>query len=80
MANFLTSLVVAFWISAIALVSVQNATPVTLRFLTMQSIQMPLGIVLAFGAAIGTVGTAAVLPFLSRSRRPAQPGTFNDDF
>jgi uncharacterized integral membrane protein len=79
MANFLTSLIVAFWISAIALISVQNATPVTLRFLTMQSVQMPLGIVIAFGAALGTVGTALVLPFLGGGRRPVSPPS-NDDF
>jgi uncharacterized integral membrane protein len=79
MANFLTSLIVAFWISAIALISVQNATPVTLRFLTMQSIQMPLGIVIALGAATGTVGTALVLPFFGRGRRPIAP-TDNDEF
>ncbi|MDX2217167.1 MAG: LapA family protein [Oculatellaceae cyanobacterium bins.114] len=68
MTNFLVSLIVAFWISAIALLSVQNAAPVTLRFLTFQSVQMPLGIVVAFGAAFGTVGMALVLPSLKPSR------------
>lgn len=77
MANFLVSLILAFWISAIALISVQNAAPVTLRFLTLQSVQMPLGIVVAFGATIGIVGTALILPSL-QSRRLSQREDFED--
>jgi uncharacterized integral membrane protein len=79
MANFLASLIVAFWISAIALLSVQNATLVTLRFLTFQSVQMPLGVVMAFGVTLGTVGTALLLP-LGRDRRlPPSRENFDDD-
>ncbi|MBD2460399.1 LapA family protein [Oscillatoria sp. FACHB-1407] len=72
MANFIVSIIIAFWIMAIALISVQNAAPVTLRFLTFQSVQMPLGIVVAFGAAIGTVGMALILPSLKPSRSAAR--------
>jgi uncharacterized integral membrane protein len=62
MTKFLISLIVASWVCAIALVSVQNATPVSLKFLAFQSVQLPLGLVLAFSAAIGMVGMAMLLP------------------
>jgi uncharacterized integral membrane protein len=67
--NLVMALVVAFWVSAIALLSVQNASPVSLRFLNLQSIDLPVGLVIAFSAAAGMVGAAAVLP-LWRSDRP----------
>ncbi|MBD2593402.1 LapA family protein [Nostoc spongiaeforme FACHB-130] len=61
-ANLLISVVVAVWIVAIAIISVQNATPVSLKFLSFQSIQIPVGLVLAFSAAIGVIGVAVLQP------------------
>lgn len=61
MTRFLTSFVLAAWISAIALIAIQNATPVSLQFLGLQTIQIPLGLVLAFSASIGMVGTALAI-------------------
>lgn len=61
-ANILTSLVLASWVVAIAILSVQNATPVSLKFLNFQSIQIPVGLVLAFSASVGIVGMALVQP------------------
>ena len=61
-APFLTSLVVAVWVIAIAIISVQNATPVSLKFLTFQSIQIPMGLVLAFSACVGLIGMALLQP------------------
>ncbi|MEH2312822.1 MAG: LapA family protein [Nostoc sp.] len=61
-APFLTSLVVAVWVIAIAIISVQNATPVSLKFLTFQSIQIPMGLVLTFSAGIGLIGMALLQP------------------
>ncbi|OCQ92619.1 DUF1049 domain-containing protein [Nostoc sp. MBR 210] len=61
-ANLLISIVVAVWIVAIAIISVQNATPVSLKFLSFQSIQIPVGLVLAFSAAIGVIGVAVLQP------------------
>ncbi|MDZ8091649.1 MAG: LapA family protein [Nostoc sp. DedQUE05] len=61
-APFLTSLVVAVWVIAIAIISVQNATPVSLKFLTFQSIQIPMGLVLAFSAVVGLIGMALLQP------------------
>ncbi|MCC5628468.1 LapA family protein [Nostoc sphaeroides] len=61
-APFLTSLVLAVWVIAIAIISVQNATPVSLKFLTFQSIQIPMGLVLAFSAVVGLIGMALLQP------------------
>lgn len=64
MVRFLTSLILAGWVCTIALVAAQNGTRVVVQFVGLQSIQIPLGIVLAFSAAAGMVGTAVVLPLL----------------
>ncbi len=62
MVNFIISTLVALWISAIALVSVQNATPVSLRFLTFETVQIPLGLLLGFSASVGLIGAALIVP------------------
>ncbi|MDB9445333.1 LapA family protein [Anabaena sp. CS-542/02] len=65
MKNFipiLISLIVAIWVVAIAIISVQNATPVSLKFLTFQSIQIPLGLLMAFTAGAGLLGMALLQP------------------
>jgi len=62
-ANLLTSIIVAGWISAIAILSIQNFTPVSLKFLSFETIQIPVGIVLAFSVAVGVIG-GAIAPIL----------------
>lgn len=62
--TFLAALLLATWVSAIAVLSVQNFTAVRLRFLTLQFVEVPVGIVLAFGVGVGMVGTAVVKPLL----------------
>jgi len=62
LANFLILVIIAVWVVAIALISVQNATPVSLRFLGFQSIQIPFGLMLAFSVAVGLLGTAVLQP------------------
>lgn len=57
----LASSLIACWVSAIAILSVQNATPVALQFLFFQSIQMPVGVVLALSASVGAIGGAVLL-------------------
>jgi uncharacterized integral membrane protein len=79
MAKILTSFILAVWICTIALVAVQNASPVSLYFFNFQSIQIPLGITLAFSAALGMVGTAIVLP-LFRSSPPRPSLRDREDF
>ena len=59
----LICLIVATWVVAIAILSVQNATPVQLSFLGLQSIEMPVGLVLAFSVAIGAMA-GAIAPLI----------------
>jgi uncharacterized integral membrane protein len=65
--SLLTSTVVALWIAAIAILAIQNFAPVSLKFLSWQSIEIPIGLVLAFSVGLGLVSAALVQPVLSRS-------------
>lgn len=65
LANLLTSIVLAAWIAVIALLSIQNITPISLQFLALQTIQIPLGLVLAFSVGVGVMG-GAIAPVVWR--------------
>jgi uncharacterized integral membrane protein len=62
-ANLVTSLIVAGWIGVIAILSIQNITPISLKFLNFETIQLPVGIVLAFSVGLGLIG-GAIAPVL----------------
>jgi uncharacterized integral membrane protein len=76
MIRLVFAVVAAVWVVAIAIIAVQNATPVSFRLITLQSIEMPFGVLLAFCAAAGIVATDLVLlvlggnPVRSPSRKP----------
>jgi uncharacterized integral membrane protein len=53
MTNFIISTIAAGWIVLLALISVQNATVVSLKFLVWQSIELPWGLILAGCMGIG---------------------------
>jgi uncharacterized integral membrane protein len=53
MTNLIISAIAAAWIILIALLSVQNATLVSLKFLVWQSIELPWGLILAGAVGIG---------------------------
>lgn len=87
--NLVLSTIVALWVMAIAIISVQNATPVSLRFVTFESIQIPVGLVLAFCVGIGMVAASVVQPLWnisnfqqSKSRRYEDDAEFfvDEDF
>ncbi|MGL5080524.1 MAG: lipopolysaccharide assembly protein LapA domain-containing protein [Microcoleaceae cyanobacterium] len=61
--SILTSLILAGWVSTMAILAIQNATPIALKFLTFQSIQVPIGLVLAFSVSLGAIA-GAILPLL----------------
>lgn len=67
LANLLTSIILAGWVSAIAILSIQNITPVSLKlslnFVTWETIKMPFGIVLALSFGVGAIA-AAIAPLL----------------
>lgn len=66
-------LIAAFWSVVLPLIAIQNAEIVVLKFLTLQSVSLPLGLVLALSVATGMVGTIAVrlLRTTPSRRRPA---------
>lgn len=68
MTKFLLVAIPAFLVTAIAILSVQNATPVSLQFLAFRSVALPFGLWLGFGLAAGMVGMASLLT-LSGSKR-----------
>ncbi len=81
LANLLTLIVLAAWVVAIAILSVQNATPVSLKFLSFQSIQLPVGLVLAFSAGLGIIGIALTQPLWSLGSSGNQSDNdLDDDF
>lgn len=63
-APILTSLIVGLLASAIAILSVQNATQIPLKFFNQQSIPLPIGLILAFSFSIGAIVAAILLPLL----------------
>ncbi|MBW4648463.1 MAG: DUF1049 domain-containing protein [Kastovskya adunca ATA6-11-RM4] len=79
--NLLTSLILAAWVIAIAIISIQNIKPVSLRFLTFQSIELPIGVMLAFGVAIGAIA-GAIIPLFWRvsSKRQRRYSSEDEEF
>jgi uncharacterized integral membrane protein len=65
LSNLIISGILAVLVSAIAIISVQNATLVSLRLFGLRSINLPFGVVLALTVAVGII-TGAILPFLWR--------------
>jgi uncharacterized integral membrane protein len=64
MVRVLLAVIPAIWVVAIAIIAVQNATPVSIRLLNLQSIDIPFGVLLAFFAAGGMLTTALLLVVL----------------
>ncbi|MGV2828640.1 LapA family protein [Myxosarcina sp. GI1(2024)] len=62
-AKLLVSLSIALWIGAIAIFSIQNIQPVSLKFITFESISFPVGVLLAFSAGVGMI-LGSLLPLL----------------
>ena len=62
-ANFISSLIFAIWVSAIAIFSIQNIQLVSVKFFVWQSIQIPVGVLLAICAGVGII-LGSLLPLL----------------
>ncbi|MGF1568007.1 MAG: hypothetical protein ACFCVD_08035 [Nodosilinea sp.] len=74
MIRLLFALIPALWVVAIAIIAVQNATPISLQLLNLQSIEIPFGVLLAFCAAAGMVAAAILLIVLGGNplKRPVR--------
>lgn len=82
-ANFLIACIVVTWVVGIAVVSVQNASLVSLYFLGFRSVELPFGLVLAFSAAAGMMAIAIAQPLLisgSRGDRGYEENFDEEDF
>ncbi len=53
--NLLSSLILAISLVAIAIFSIQNVDDVSIKFLTLESITIPVGILLIFCSAMGLI-------------------------
>jgi uncharacterized integral membrane protein len=64
------SFLLAILVSAIGIISVQNATLVSLNFTFFQSIQIPVGVVLAMSLSAGLIGGAILQPLMISDSKP----------
>jgi uncharacterized integral membrane protein len=66
MTNLIISTIAATWIVLVALISVQNASLVSINFAIWKSIDLPWGLVLAGAVALGFI-IGGCLPLLGRN-------------
>jgi uncharacterized integral membrane protein len=71
-ASFFASFLVAGWIVTVAVFSIQNVRPVSLKFLQFESIELPVGVLLAFCLGAGFLLGSLLPLFLKKSRKPAR--------
>lgn len=68
-ANLISSLIMASLLGAIAIFSIQNIQPVALQFFSLRSIQLPVGVLLAFCLGIGIILGSLISASFSGSKR-----------
>jgi uncharacterized integral membrane protein len=78
-AHFLISILMAAWIGAIAVFSIQNIEAVSLKFLTFESIQFPVGVLLSFCLGTGMVVGASAPWLWPRPKRTKRRRYLEDD-
>jgi lipopolysaccharide assembly protein A len=69
MINLIISTIAAAWIATIALLSVQNASLVNLKFVFWNSIDLPWGLVLAGAVELGFLIGGCLPLFVGGSKR-----------
>ncbi len=65
----LMALITATLVMFVALLAQQNATPIALTFLNAQSIELPIGFILAIAIAVGILTPPSVYPLLRILRK-----------
>ena len=66
--SLLSSLIMATLLVAIAIFSIQNIEDVSLKFLIFESMNIPVGILLAFASGVG-IFLGALIPILFSRRK-----------
>jgi lipopolysaccharide assembly protein A len=74
--NLLNSLMLASWVIAIAIFSIQNIQGVSLQFLMFESITVPVGVLLAFFSGIGMI-LGWFIPLLVARKTKMRNNSFN---
>jgi uncharacterized integral membrane protein len=69
MVKLLVAIIPAVLVVAIAILSVQNATPLSITFLQASTVALPVGVWLAFGLGLGIAGTALLLSLFGLGRK-----------
>lgn len=69
MVKFLVAVIPAVLAVAIAILSAQNGTPVSVAFLNGETTPLPLGLLLAFSLGIGMIGTAILLSLFGNQKK-----------
>jgi uncharacterized integral membrane protein len=69
MVKLLVAIIPAVLVVAIAILSVQNATPLSITFLQASTVALPVGVWLAFGLGLGMAGTALLLSLFGLGRK-----------
>ncbi|MGB7087509.1 MAG: LapA family protein [Phormidesmis sp.] len=72
MVKFLVAMIPAMLVVAIAIFSVQNATLVPINFLNATTVELPVGVWLAFALGAGMLGTALLLSLLGMGRKSSR--------
>ncbi len=67
--NLLSILLISVWIGSIAIFSIQNIQLVSLQFLAWQSLQLPIGVLLAFCLVFGLIFSALLPLFWTGVKR-----------
>ena len=68
-ANFVSGLIMAGLIGAIAVFSIQNIQLVSLQFFSWRSIQLPVGVLLAFCLGIGIILGSLIWASFSNNKK-----------
>jgi uncharacterized integral membrane protein len=81
-ANLIAALIVATWVIAIAILSLKNVTPISLKFFTFTSIEIPFFLAIAFSVGAGIVLMALIQPLwsLAGAKRNSNDDFDEDDF
>jgi uncharacterized integral membrane protein len=80
--NLILALLMAAWLGAIAVFSIQNIREVSLKFLMFESIQLPVGVLLSFCVGLGLV-IGSLAPLLwqgskNQRRRGSSPSEYSE--